>query len=186
MYSKACVCDPKCSSEKKCIFEVQDEKIGLDEKIEIIDHFVQQLYNSGYCTTQMRDIVESSLKGIERKEKRRKENENRYRSGSDTLFERERKKLLESTNWYREKLGESETTDVEKLKSTEGSWKRYRRKYVNKKKTDKNVNTKDVDGKEKIISVLFAPHTEKSSLAKRWRNKLEQFERLGTVTLKVV
>ena len=43
-------------------FEIQDEKIGLDEKIEIIDHFVQQLYNSGYETSQMRDIVESGLK----------------------------------------------------------------------------------------------------------------------------
>ena len=39
----------------------------------------------------MRDIVESSLKGIERKEKRRKENEKRYRSGSDTSVEREKK-----------------------------------------------------------------------------------------------
>ena len=28
-------------------FEVQDEKIELKEKIEIIDHFVQQLFNSG-------------------------------------------------------------------------------------------------------------------------------------------
>ena len=43
----------------------------------------------------------SSLKGVQRKEERRKVAAKRYRSNADTLEERERKKLTEATNWYR-------------------------------------------------------------------------------------
>ena len=34
----------------------------------------------------------------------------------------------------------------------------------------------DVDGKPKIMSVVFVPHTEGSQLAKMWREKLTEFE----------
>ena len=49
-------------------FEVMDSEIELKEKIEIIDHYTQQLVNSGYACDQIRVIIESSLKGIKRKE----------------------------------------------------------------------------------------------------------------------
>ena len=52
-------------------FEVLDRDIHINEKIEIIDHFSQQLFNSGYKQPQIRDIVESGLKGVMRKEKRK-------------------------------------------------------------------------------------------------------------------
>ena len=48
------------------------------------------------------------------------------------------------------------------------------------------MNIIDVEGKPKIVSVVFVFHTEKSELAKRWRRKLEMFEKLGTIKLKVV
>ena len=44
----------------------------------------------------------------------------------------------------------------------------------------------EIEGKEKIMSVLFVPHTEGSLLAKKWREKLELFEKVGDIKLKVV
>ena len=54
-------------------FEVLDNMILIEEKIEIVTHYTQQLVNSGYLPDQIRDIIESSLKGVLRKEKKRKE-----------------------------------------------------------------------------------------------------------------
>ena len=78
-------------------FEVMDKDISVAEKTEIVDHYTQQLRNSGYSSDQIRDIVQSSLKGMLRKEIINRNRENRYRSGESTLEEREKKKLLEST-----------------------------------------------------------------------------------------
>ena len=84
-------------------FDVLDEKIEINEKIGIINHYTQQLLNSGYSTEQIRDIIISGLKGIQRKEERRNAATTRYKSSLDTLDERERKKLTEATNWYRDR-----------------------------------------------------------------------------------
>ena len=89
-------------------FEVMDSEIGVKEKIDIVDHYTQQLVNSGYASEQIRDIIESSLKGVKRKEEKRKVALKRYRSAKETLEERNTKKLTEATNWYREKDTESE------------------------------------------------------------------------------
>ena len=39
----------------------------------------------------------------------------------------------------------------------------------------KNVNSIEISAKKKIMSVIFIPHTERSELAKRWR----EFRSLG-------
>ena len=36
------------------------------------------------------------------------------------------------------------------------------------------------------MSVIFVPHTNRSELAKRWRERLEVFEKIGSIKLKVV
>ena len=59
-------------------FEELGAKIELEEKIEIINHYTQQLLNSGYSVDKIRDIIVSSLKGIQRKEEKRKAAKNRY------------------------------------------------------------------------------------------------------------
>ena len=51
-------------------------------------------------------------------------------------------------------MGEGETTDIEKMKSMEGSWKKYRRKLSNKKLFD-HKNVKEIEGKEKLISEKY-------------------------------
>ena len=112
-------------------FEVLDSKVEITEKIEIIDHFVLQLVNSDYSFDQIKNIVESGLKGIIRKEQRKKERANRYRKGEETLVERERKKLLENTSWYRDKINSLEEAMEREhvgFKSKDGAWKNYRKK----------------------------------------------------------
>ena len=61
-------------------FEVLDDSIEIGEKVEIIDHYTQQLKNSGYTSDQILEIIVSGLKGIIRKEERWKSNSKRYRS----------------------------------------------------------------------------------------------------------
>ena len=55
--------------------QMKDEKVDANEQVERIDHFTQQLINSGYQWPQIREIVCSSLKGFITKEIRRKEKE---------------------------------------------------------------------------------------------------------------
>ena len=44
----------------------------------------------------------------------------------------------------------------------------------------------EIDGDTKIMSVLFVPHTEKSTLAKRMRAKLANIEKIGKLKVKIV
>ena len=62
-------------------FDVMNSRIDIQEQVDTIYHFTQQLCYSGYPKTQIRDIVESGLKGVVREEKRRQDNVTRYRSG---------------------------------------------------------------------------------------------------------
>ena len=48
-------------------FEVMDDRLEINEEIEIINHFTAQLRNSGYQYKQARDIIVSALKGIMKK-----------------------------------------------------------------------------------------------------------------------
>ena len=74
--------------------QMMDDGISVEEQVEKINHFTQQLINSGYQWGQIREIVVSSLKGFQKKEMRKKERgEARYRKSENTL--EERKKLIE-------------------------------------------------------------------------------------------
>ena len=68
--------------------EVVDERIPIDEKIGIVDHFTTQLVNSGYDQKKCKEIIISGLKGVQRKMERRKRSGKLYRSGLDSLEER--------------------------------------------------------------------------------------------------
>ena len=134
------------------------------------------------------------LKGMKRKEEKRKNQEKRYLSAQDTLAERNLNKLMENTNWYKEK----ETRDAEKTssfnfemfgdnekgrwKEKTQSWKGWRRNRNIKKK----VGEKMEDTRNKLQSVIFLQHTPNSELAKRVREKLRELEKVGKVKIKIV
>ena len=65
-----------------------DDKVDINEIIEKINHFTQQLVNSGYEFKKSKEIVTSMLKGLRRKEERRKLQPKRYLSAQDTLERR--------------------------------------------------------------------------------------------------
>ena len=163
-----------------------DTNIDLNEKVEVIDHFSQQLINSGYAVEQIRDIVQSALKGINRKLERRKDQEFKFRSGESTLQERMNKRLLESTSWFREEERESQDIEAEKTiyKEENSAWRN--RKSI---KTGGRSNKKkliEINGKEKVMSVIFVPHTTNSELAKNMRSKLEAIENVSNIKVKIV
>ena len=166
-------------------FEVMDDEIDTTEKIEVVDHYTQQLINSGYNGEQVRDIIESGLKGMKkRREERKKARGSRFRSAEETIEERTTKKLIESTTWYKDREQEEEDPEdkMKRRNDKENSWSGERK--VNKKR--KRVTEIEVEGKKKIMSVVFVPHTYKSELAKRLRERLEKLEKLGSLKLKVV
>ena len=114
------------------------------------------------------------------------EKENRYRSSRETLQERNFKKLTESTNWYRDvdNPEDEENNERERKKEKESSWNGLRR--MNRKRKRNQKAEIDVEGKTKIMSVIFIQHTEKSELAKRMREKLGNLEKVGNLKFKIV
>ena len=50
-----------------------DRNICIEEKEKMIDYYTCQLTNSGYNYDQQRDIIESALKGIIRKDEKRQQ-----------------------------------------------------------------------------------------------------------------
>ena len=79
-----------------------DHLVEHEEKMEIIEKFVREMKNSGYERKAAREAVISGLRGLKRRrEKKRGNGQNFYRTAKETLPERMRRKLMESTTWYR-------------------------------------------------------------------------------------
>ena len=180
-------------------FEMMDSNISAQEKIETVDHFTQQLVNSGYNAAQISDIIVSSLKGIMRKERRLKEKGgSKYRSAEESLMDRMYKKLLEATSWYKEQKDYTETEEDKAIedffKSNDSAWKNFREKekmgnneYRKRKRKQKRYgeNSKG-EISNKIQAVIFVQHTPFSEMAKRMRKKLDSLEKLGKIKMKLV
>ena len=141
-------------------FEVLDNKISISEKVEIVDHYTQQLVNSGYAPEQIRDIIERSLEGVVRKELKRENATHRFKSANETLEQRNIRKLTETTNWYRdvENKGEEKENAHERRKGKEGSWNGWRKANRRRKRNRGEI---EIEGKQKLMSVLFVQHTLK-------------------------
>ena len=78
---------------------------------------------------------------------------------------------------------ESENSkDILKVRNS----KNKRKSLKNRSNNETSVKMMDVDGKKKLLGVLFAPYTENSELSKRWRAKIEIFEKVGDMRLKIV
>ena len=109
----------------------------------------------------------------------------RFRSAKETLQERNEKKLTENITWYRDTDDQTEEEEnMKRKKEKEASWKGWRK--VNMKRKRKQISEIEIDGKTKVMSVLFIQHTEKSELAKRLREKLETLEKVGRMKFKIV
>ena len=72
------------------------------ENIGEIDHYVQQLVSSDYSVSLIKEIILSSIRRNQKREKRLEGKEMRYRCTEETLDSRFKKKLLETNNWYKD------------------------------------------------------------------------------------
>ena len=181
------------TNELRRRFNTVDEKIEDREKIQIVDHFLQQLINSGYSWQQSREVIVSSLKGLLKEEMRRKSSsEKRYRTGEESLETRMKDKLLEATQWYKDKVDketELDNTPQQKLEGEDRSrtWKEWRRTKRRKKLSEEEKEKKPLEGRKDLIEgVMFVPNTEGSEFAKRLREKLQHFEKFSRIRLKIV
>ena len=64
-----------------------------------------------------------------------------------------------------------------KIKNIRDTWKHKKGKH----RTQSQLTIIDVNGKEKLMSVLFVSHTEKSEMAKCCRAQVETFEKFGSL-----
>ena len=79
------------------------------EKVEIVDQMTLQMKNSGYTRGQCVEAITSGVKGLVRKqERRRKHGERFYRRAATTLRARTLKKLTIKTTWYKMKKDEEQ------------------------------------------------------------------------------
>ena len=165
--------------------DMMDSEVSDKEKVDEIDHYVQQLINSEYSIPQIRDIVLSSIRGKQKKERLLENQDFRFRSAEESLDNRIKKKLLESTSWYKENPEKERSIDEEKdiernrelMQHRGGTWKKYRQ--ANKRKRD--------DKEETPTGVFFVQHTLHSKLAKNIRERLSKLEESsGRLKIKIV
>ena len=78
------------------------------------------------------------------------------------MVDRERKKLPKNTNWYRDKLNNSDENierDMFIIKRTDGTWSNYRRCNKGKKmKGTMDINNKKEKGEEKKKCLVCTSH----------------------------
>ena len=167
-----------------------DHLVEHEEKMEIIEKFVREMKNSGYERKAAREAVISGLRGLKRRrEKKRGNGQNFYRTSKETLPERMRRKLMESTTWYREgntdEIGEErEFTEEVWEGNTGGGMKRGKRKSGIK--GGKVTKPKGRGNNNSAKAVMFIPFTKGSHLAKRMRETEIVMEQMSGYKLKIV
>ena len=144
------------------------EMLDQNERDQILNNYTKKLFHSGYEKHQVKEILESGLKGYEKKlEKAKKENRNIHREACDTIKTRQRKKLLAKTTWYKKKKENNES----KKDGQEG-----------KKRAGDTDQNKQITP---IVSVMFVPRTEGGELAKRLRQEEEIISKITGNKVKI-
>ena len=142
------------------------ETVEMSEKVKIIDDYTETLNVSGYSEREIKEIIESGLTGFVRKvEKFRKAGIPFHRPAAMTLQGRIKKKLLEKTNWYKQRP-----------KGRGG---------FNPRKKKQNGNKISLNEKEPPASVMFCPQTPDGELAKRLREADKKLAELKLLMMKL-
>ena len=154
------------------------EKISIEEKVQVINTFTQELKNSGYNRKRAREIVVCGLLGLERKRMRRKrEGQPFHRPGKMTAGKRNRKKLTGKTDWFKTKSRDIEEEEMKKRELKE--------RIMEPEKKEKAGQSTTKRGKDPQ-SVMFVPYTPNSELAKELRKVEDMMEALSGMRIKIV
>ena len=85
------------------------EDLGMDERVKVIDDYSQKIINSGYSRDQTRKIVINGIKAYENKlELCRRGERKLHRNAAESFGKRSRKKLLDKTEWFKDKKNRKE------------------------------------------------------------------------------
>ena len=139
--------------------EKMSPRLPIEESIELINKYTQQLRNSGYGWSQAKEIIVSGIRGFRsRFERRMRENGVYFRTAKSTLRGRVRKKLLEKTTWYKQKKNKNDEKEQSRSTSEETESlhkKRKRKKEIEKKlKELKRKGWKEMEKRMKMESPL--------------------------------
>ena len=189
--TKFCIMEKSAVAEKSKISSLTQEVIRRmvntcgdmeqGERNAILESFIEKLKVSGYKKAQIKEIITCGLKGYQTKiERADREGRALHRGAAQTIGKRQKKKLLEKTQWYRRKRTEEDEAEAEMTKE------KTRRTDWNKKKTEKKMEKIEKMEKMEIKSVLFVPRTRNGELAKRLRQEEEQLSRMTGYKVKIV
>ena len=141
------------------------ETVEMSEKVQIIDDYTETLSVSGYEENEIKEIIESGLTGFVRKvERLRKAGVPFHRPATMTLQGRIKKKLLEKTNWYKQKPKE--------------------KRGETKKQSSRKVTPSSEENT--AVSVMFCPQTPHGELAKRLREADRKLKEVTKDDVKIV
>ena len=144
-----------------------DENIPESERIEVIDNYIDRLLVSGYKVDQIREIIESGLKGYIRKLKRAKKSENPLHRPAASTLQSRIKKLTEKSSWYKKKPNTLNSSNNPPSNSNSNK--------------PPNQNTSP-----KVISVMFVQKTPDSLLANRLREADRKLLEISGYRLRIV
>ena len=148
------------------------EELPPEYRAEVIDHYGVKLRTSGYSMDQTRKILTNGMKGYVAKVRRRRKSGSRiHRTAKESSFDRNRKKLIGRSNWYK------------------GSRKNEDEEQSNVQKTGRGAPGSSLGAVDKTIktrAVLFVDQTPKGELAKLVREHLHKLEGVMGFRLRVV
>ena len=162
-------------------------RVPKEEILRVIEQFIKQMKNSGYCLKQTREITVCGIKGWKGKIRRReKEGKGFYREGKSTLQTRVRKKLTEKESWYRDKERDEDGEEKDLL-GDYGERKdgRERTNAGKDKEKDPKKDQKKAAGSV-VKAAMFCPATPHSVLAKELRELEYSLEPIMGHRLKIV
>ena len=144
------------------------------EYMKEVEQFTKELRNSEYKHSTAKEIVISGLRGMRtRMENRKRKGQEKYRTAKSTAKTREKKKLLERENWYKNK----ENIEIENKEQERKQQKGRRTKKPGSGGEQQNLQIK---------AVMFVPYTPGSVLAKKLRENEERMGKFTNNKLKIV
>ena len=137
------------------------ELVDQQERNATIEKYIDKLKVSGYSEIQVKNIIESGLKGYETKlNKARREKREIHRAAEETQEVRFRKKILGKVNWFKSKKSKNE----------------YPRK--NQKSNQNKATPKSKESKVNPVTVLFIPRTPGGVLINKLREAETEISRI--------
>ena len=167
----------------KRLYNILVDRITHQEILSVVEAFIKEMKDSGYCIKITREAVISGIKGWKsRARKRMRNGQPMYRHAQETAQERSMKEIMEKERWYKEK--HQETDEEESPRKQRRLDKAGSKSFPTFRKT--RAGKKAGKPGSSIKSVMFIPHTPHSELARKLRENEHNLERVTGNKVKIV